>query len=89
MRAYSTPGEICMEVINRNRVASVELIDIKISEDEMAVYEAALNHVLETLEAAEIEDRFGASRDEIEGMRDDLRRALVERRAPSPKPVLV
>lgn len=88
MRACSMLGEICMEVINRNRVASVELTDIKISEDEMAVYEAALNHLLETMGTAEIENRFGASRGEIEGMRDDLRRALIEWRASSPKPVL-
>jgi hypothetical protein len=67
-----------MEAISKEKVASVALVEAKVSEDELAVYEAALNYALETLEATEIERRFGASVDEIEGMRDDLREVLAQ-----------
>ena len=65
-----------METIKREKVASVAVIEARVSEDELAVYEAALNYSLSTLNEAEIERRFGASIDEIEGMRDDLREIL-------------
>lgn len=65
-----------MEVVNKERIASVTLIEARVSEDEIALYEAALRYVLDSLDADEIELRFGASTDEIEGMRDDLRDAL-------------
>ena len=65
-----------MELIDKEKVASVALVSLKVSEDELAVYEAALSHALATLGAEEIERHFGASLDEIEGMRDDLREAL-------------
>ncbi|HEX8072627.1 MAG TPA: hypothetical protein VF546_21945 [Pyrinomonadaceae bacterium] len=72
-----------MEVIGKERLASVELFHVKVSEDELAVYEAALSHLLDTLDAAELEDRLGASRDEIEALRDDLRQALTSRETPA------
>ena len=62
-----------MEVINKERIAAVTVIDARLSEDEIALYAAALGYVLDSLNAEEIEMRFGASSDEIEGMRDDLR----------------
>jgi hypothetical protein len=65
-----------MKVLDKERIAAVTLIDARLSEDEIAVYEAALGYVLDSLGAEEIERRFGASTDEIEGMRDDLRDAL-------------
>jgi len=65
-----------MEAISKERVASVVLVSARVSEDELAVYEAALSYALDTLDAAEIERRFGASADEVEGMRDDLRETL-------------
>lgn len=67
-----------MEAISKENVASVALVQAKISEDELAVYEAALSYALDTLDEAEIERRFGASVDEIEGMRDDLREVLAQ-----------
>lgn len=67
-----------MEAISKEEVASVALVKAKISEDELAVYEAALSYALDTLDDAEIESRFGASANEIEGMRDDLREVLAE-----------
>ncbi|OLE51664.1 MAG: hypothetical protein AUG51_21800 [Acidobacteria bacterium 13_1_20CM_3_53_8] len=65
-----------MEAINKERVASVVLVQAKVSEDELAVYEAALSYVLDSLDESEIARRFGASIDEIEGMRDDLREII-------------
>jgi hypothetical protein len=68
-----------MEAITKEKVASVAIVEARVSEDELAVYKAALNYALDTLEEAEIESRFGASVDEIEGMRDDLRAILEQR----------
>lgn len=68
-----------MEVLNKERIAAVTLIEAKVSEDEIALYEAALGYVLDSLDAEAIEHRFGASIDEIEGMRDDLRDALASK----------
>lgn len=65
-----------MEATNKEKVASVLLVEARISEDELMIYEAALSYALETLNGAEIERRFGATADEIEGMRDDLREVL-------------
>lgn len=65
-----------MEVISKERVASVELAEIKVSEDEIAVYEASLSYVLNSLSTSEIERRFGATLDEIVGMHDDLRQVI-------------
>lgn len=67
-----------MEAINKEKVASVAMIEARVAEDELAVYEAALTFVLETLNEVEIERRFGAAVDELEAMRDDLR-AVLER----------
>jgi hypothetical protein len=65
-----------MEAINKETIASVALVQAKVSEDELAVYEAALSYALDTLGEPEIERRFGASVDEIKGMSDDLREIL-------------
>ena len=67
-----------MDVINKSVVASVEILEVKLSEDEIGVYEAALSYLLDTLSSEELESRFGATRDELEGMRDDLRQALID-----------
>ncbi|MGB7924947.1 MAG: hypothetical protein WCF57_17030 [Pyrinomonadaceae bacterium] len=78
-----------MEEINREKVASVALVHAKVSEDELAVYEAALSYALDTLDETEIERRFGASVDEIEGMRDDLRELLTPHGEATRKPELI
>ena len=52
------------------------LIEARVSQDELAVLESALSYVLDALGDAEIERRLGATRDEVEGIRDDLREAL-------------
>jgi hypothetical protein len=65
-----------MKALRKEVVASVGLVETKISQDELALLEAALSYVLDTLGDAEIERRLGATRDEVEGIRDDLRGAL-------------
>jgi uncharacterized small protein (DUF1192 family) len=65
-----------METLRKEVVASVELFEARISEDELAVCESALSYALDSLGDAEIERRLGATRDEVEGVRDDLRAAL-------------
>jgi len=75
-----------MEAINKKTVASVAVVQAEISEDELTVYEAALSYALDTLDESEIEHRFGASVDEIEGMRDDLREVLAQHGETARKP---
>jgi uncharacterized small protein (DUF1192 family) len=65
-----------MKAERKEVVASVGLVGTKISQDELAVLEPALSYILDTLGDSEIEQRFGATRDEVEGIRDDLREAL-------------
>jgi hypothetical protein len=72
-----------MEVNSKERIASVELFHVTASEDELAVYEAALSQLLATLDETEIEQRLGATREEVEALRDDLRQALARRETPT------
>ena len=65
-----------MKVLRKEIAASVRLAEAKISEDELAVLESALDYLLSTSGDAEIEQHFGATRDELEGIRDDVREAL-------------
>lgn len=74
-----------METINKEIIASVAIVEVKLSEDELAVYEAALTYTLDTMGRAEIEHRFGASIDEIEAIRDDLRDILEQHGASARK----
>lgn len=64
-----------MEVINTKKIASVELVEVLISSDEIGVYQTALELVLSKMSEQEIENKFGATRDEIEGILEDLRQA--------------
>ena len=64
-----------MKALQKEVVASVGLVETKISQDELAVLESALSYLLDTLGDDEIGRRFGATRNEVEGIRDDLREA--------------
>ena len=64
-----------MKVLRKEVVASVGLVEARISEDELAVFESALKYALDSLDDDEIGRRFGATRNEVEGIRDDLREA--------------
>jgi hypothetical protein len=75
-----------MEAINKEKIASVALVEARVSEDELAAYEVALSYALDALDEVEIERRFGASVEEIEGMRDDLRAVLEQHGEATHKP---
>ncbi|MBA3784186.1 MAG: hypothetical protein H0X15_01390 [Acidobacteria bacterium] len=65
-----------MEIKNTNSIASIDFAEVKISVDELEVYATALSYALEKLSDKEIELKFGASRDEIEGIVEDLQETL-------------
>ena len=58
--------------ISEREVASVRLLTLEISEDELGVYKACLDYILSHYDNEVIENIFGALREEIEGMLDDL-----------------
>jgi hypothetical protein len=73
-----------MKTLRKEVVAAVVVLDARISEDELVVCESALSYALDELGDTEIERRFGATRDEVEGIRDDLREALGAREEAEP-----
>jgi len=64
--------KIVMKILKTKSIASVELAEIEISIDELQVFEVALNYAIKTLNDAEIERIFGASKDELEGIVEDV-----------------
>ncbi|MCW5959624.1 MAG: hypothetical protein KIS76_05630 [Pyrinomonadaceae bacterium] len=64
-----------MKILKTKSVASVELAEVEISVDELLVFEAALNYATKSLDDAEIERIFGASKDELEGIIEDVKKA--------------
>ena len=76
-----------MEIISKKAVASVELAEVRVSIDEIVTYESALSYLLETLPANEIEERLGATRDELEGICDDLRQVISSLLPSTPEPI--
>ncbi|MBI3949574.1 MAG: hypothetical protein HY314_03870 [Acidobacteria bacterium] len=67
-----------MELVKKEKIASVLLLEVTVSEDELMLYQAALSHILKTLDAAELENLFGATKEEIEGMHDDIEEILAQ-----------
>lgn len=65
-----------MEIKNTNSVASIDFAEVQISVDELEVFETALNYMLENLSDKEIELKFGATRDEIEGINEDVSKTI-------------
>jgi hypothetical protein len=65
-----------MEIIKTTSIASVEIAEVKVSIDELAVYETAFTKILESMNESEILSGFGATIDELEGIRDDVSDAL-------------
>jgi len=64
-----------MEVKNTNSIASINFAEVKMSVDELEVF-AALSYALEKLSDKEIELKFGATKDEIEGICEDVRETI-------------
>jgi hypothetical protein len=60
------------EFISERIVSSVRLLTVELSEDEVGVYLACLNYILEYYDDEALEQICGAHRDEVEGIRDDL-----------------
>jgi hypothetical protein len=58
--------------ISEQEVASVRLLALELSEDEIMVLAAALTSLLQELNDSEIEAKSGASRDEVEAILQDL-----------------
>jgi len=58
--------------ISEKEVASVRLLALELSEDEITVLTAALTTLLKALDDSEIEARSGASREEVEAILQDL-----------------
>jgi hypothetical protein len=57
---------------SEQEVASVRLLALELSEDEIMVLAAALTSLLQELNDSEIEAKSGASRDEVEAILQDL-----------------
>jgi hypothetical protein len=58
--------------LSERAVASVRLLVLELSEDELTVLAAALTTLLEQRDDRAIEAQSGASRDEVEGILQDL-----------------
>jgi hypothetical protein len=66
-------------------VASVRLLTVEFSEDELMVLAAALTKLLHDLDDAGIEAASGASREEVEAMLQDVHTFLKQPARPSMK----
>ena len=58
--------------ISEKEVASVRLLALELSEDEVTVLAAALTTLLQDLDEPGIEAKAGASREEVEAILEDL-----------------
>ena len=66
-----------MKVTNKKSVASVEIAEVEVSIDELEVYQTALALALKNLSEAEIKRLFGATKDELEGIFEDVETAVL------------
>jgi len=65
-----------MELKQKTTVASVDLFNVTVSEDELSVLEGALEYMLVCATEGECVSRSGATRDELQGMKQDIRKLL-------------
>ncbi len=77
-----------MEIINTKNIASVELTEVLFSEDELEVFRTAIEFAIGKLSENEIENQFGATKDEVEGILEDIKTALANCRKDSLEMVL-
>jgi hypothetical protein len=61
-----------MKYLSQKEIASVQLIDVEVSEDELDVYQRCLSYILEHVDPKQIEEEFGATADEILGMVESM-----------------
>jgi hypothetical protein len=68
--------KVSMKILKVREIASVKMLDVKISEDELDVYERCLDYVLRHCLPNEIETVSGATQDELEDIRHQIAIAL-------------
>jgi hypothetical protein len=61
-----------MKYLNQKEIASVQLIDVEVSEDELDVYQRCLSYILEHVDPNQVKEEFGATSDEILGMVESM-----------------
>jgi hypothetical protein len=61
-----------MNLLSKREIASVQLIDVEVSEDELDVYQRCLSYILEHVDPKQMEEKFGATSDEILGMVESM-----------------
>lgn len=61
-----------MNYLHQKEIASVQLIDVEVSEDELDVYQRCLSYILEHVDPKQIEEEFGATSEEILGMVESM-----------------
>jgi hypothetical protein len=74
---FARKFKVIMKVLKTKSIASVELAEIEISLDELQVFEIALQYAMKKLDETEIERLFGASKDELKGISEDVEKASV------------
>ncbi|MGH7453979.1 MAG: hypothetical protein ACRENG_21690 [bacterium] len=61
-----------MKYLSQNEIASIQLIDVAVSEDELDVYQRCLSYILEHVDPKQMEEEFGATSEEILGMVESM-----------------
>jgi hypothetical protein len=61
-----------MKYLRQREIASVQLIDVEASEDELDVYQRCLSYILKHVDPRQMEEEFGATHDEILGMVESM-----------------
>jgi len=61
-----------MKHLSQKEIASVQLVDVEVSEDELDVYQRCLSYILEHVDPKQMEEEFGATSDEILGMVESM-----------------
>ena len=65
-----------MEIRKVREIASVKVLNVKISEDELDVYERCLDYVLQRCSPNDMEAVSGATQEELEDIRHQIMAAL-------------
>ena len=61
-----------MKYLNQKEIASVQLIDVEVSEDELDIYQRCLSYILRHVDPARTEKEFDATSEEILGMVESM-----------------
>jgi len=65
-----------MEILKIREIASVNVLDVEISEDELDVYEKCLHHVLQHCSSEDIKQVTGATPEELEAIWHEIHTVL-------------